>query len=93
MSPGEVVYWIINLFKRDKELKRRIEQMAVDLTNLQNAVVAVTGATQSAITELQKLAAEVANLPVVDPAALQTMADTLNGNAKAITDALAAIPK
>lgn len=93
MSPSDVVYWIINLFKRDTELKRRIEQMAVDLTNLQNAVVAVTGATQSAITELQKLAAEVANLPTVDPVALQTMTDTLNGNAKSITDALAAIPK
>ena len=71
--------------------------MAVDLTNLQNAVTAGQGAVSSAVTLIQGFTAEIQKLiaasgNTVDPAALQTLADQFNAQSKTLADAVAANP-
>lgn len=67
--------------------------MAVDLTALRDAVTRATSVDESAITLIQQIAAQLADMaaqPTVDPADLQALADQLNTESGSLSDALTA---
>lgn len=65
--------------------------MASDLSVIQAQVEKTIGVEQSAITLIQGLAAQIADLKN-DPAALQALADQLSASADALSSAVAANP-
>ena len=86
-----------NFDKKLDYMKGRIDKMAVDLTNLQNAVANETGAVNSAITLIQGMVAEINTLiaasgDTVDPAALQDLANQFDAQSTALANAVAANP-
>lgn len=85
--------WFSRVEAKIDQLLKGESVMAVDLTALKNAVAAETSVNQSAITLLQGLSAQIAALsqqPTVNPADLQALADSINVNAKALSDAVTA---
>jgi hypothetical protein len=75
--------------------KRRLEKVAIDLTSLQDGVTATTDAENSAITLLNNLSAQIADLAAnattpEDRAAIQAFADQLSGGASDLAAAVVA---
>ena len=74
-------------------LLQRSQEMAVDLTNLINAVAAEKTVEDSAIVLLGNLSAQIAALakqPTVNPADLQAIADSITANKTALAAAVVA---
>lgn len=71
------------------KLSQQMEKVMTDLTALTAEVARNTTVDQSAITLLQGLAAQIESLKT-DPAALQSLADSLRGSSDALAAAVAA---
>jgi predicted transcriptional regulator YheO len=78
-------------------LTQQEAQMALDLTNLTDAVAQVKGVEDSGVVAINGLAAKVQDLinqsgNTVDPAQLQAIVDGMKANAQPLADAIAANP-
>jgi small-conductance mechanosensitive channel len=75
-------------------IERKVIQMSVDLSKLTQDVAAMQTVTQSALTLIQGIAAQLAAIPPsTDPAtqaALDQLSTELESNTKALSDAVAA---
>ena len=70
-------------------IERKVDEMAADITSLQQSVNDTVGVEESAIALLGSLSQQIADLKN-DPAALQALADQLNSEKSKLADAVAA---